>query len=49
MKKIDSFKHFNKEYSVKEYSEMYKKLKLDITIVNLKKEGALQLYLVLKK
>ena len=30
MKKIEAFKHFNKEYSVDEYSEMYKKLRLDI-------------------
>ena len=39
MKKIDSFIHFNKEYSVKEYSEMYKKLKLDIRYpANVKRE-----------
>ena len=30
MKKIEAFKYFNKEYSVNEYSEMYKKLRLDI-------------------
>ena len=30
MKKIDAFKYFNKESPVKEYSEMYKKLRLDI-------------------
>ena len=29
MKRIDAFKFFNKEYSVREYSEMYKKLRLD--------------------
>ena len=30
MKKIASFKHFNKKNSVDEYTEMYKKLRLDI-------------------
>ena len=30
MKKIDAFKYFNKESPIKEYSEMYKKLRLDI-------------------
>jgi len=39
MRKIDAFKHFNKEYSVKEYSEMYKKLRLDIRYpANVKRE-----------
>ena len=39
MKKIDAFKHFNNEYSVKEYSEMYKKLRLDIRYpANVKRE-----------
>jgi SAM-dependent methyltransferase len=30
MKKVEAYKHFNEEYSVDEYSEMYKKLRLDI-------------------
>ena len=30
MKNIEAFKFFNKKYSVNEYSEMYKKLRLDI-------------------
>jgi len=30
MKKTEAFKFFNKEYSVDEYTEMYKKLRLDI-------------------
>ena len=39
MKKIDAFKFFNKKYSVKQYSEMYKKLRLDIRYpANVKRE-----------
>mgnify|MGYP001215212107 CR=1 FL=1 len=39
MKKIDAFKFFNKEYSVQEYSDMYKKLRLDIRYpANVKRE-----------
>ena len=30
MKKIDAFKFFNKDFQVKEYSDMYKKLRFDI-------------------
>ena len=39
MKKINAFQYFNKDYSVKEYSEMYKKLRLDIRYpANVKRE-----------
>jgi len=39
MKKVDAFKHFNKKYSVKEYSEMYKNLRLDLRYpANVKRE-----------
>ena len=39
MKKIDAFKFFNKEYSVQEYSDMYKKLRLNIRYpANVKRE-----------
>jgi SAM-dependent methyltransferase len=39
MKKIDAFKYFNKKYSVNEYSEMYKILRLDINYpANVKRE-----------
>ena len=30
MKKTNAYQFFNKDYSVKEYSDMYKKLRLDI-------------------
>ena len=39
MKKINAFQYFNKENPVKEYSEMYKKLRLDIRYpANVKRE-----------
>ena len=39
MKKIDSFRHFNKKNSVNEYSQMYKKLTFDIKYpANVKRE-----------
>ena len=39
MKKINAFQFFNKDYSVKEYSDMYKKLRLDIRYpANVKRE-----------
>lgn len=39
MKKINAFQFFNKNYSVKEYSDMYKKLRLDIRYpANVKRE-----------
>ena len=31
MKTTEAFKFFNKKYSVNEYSELYKKLRLDIS------------------
>ena len=30
MKKTNAFQFFNKDYSVKEYSDLYKKLRFDI-------------------
>ena len=30
MKRTEAFKYFNKEYSVDEYTEVYKKLRLDL-------------------
>ena len=30
MKKIKAFKHFNTQYAVEDYSEMYKKLRFDL-------------------
>ena len=39
MKKTNAFQFFNKDYSVKEYSDMYKKLRLDIRYpANVKRE-----------
>ena len=39
MKKTNAFQFFNKDYSVKEYSDMYKKLNLDIRYpANVKRE-----------
>ena len=39
MKKTNAFHYFNRNYSVKEYSEMYKKLRLDIRYpANVKRE-----------
>ena len=39
MKKTNAFEFFNKDYSVKEYSDMYKKLRLDIRYpANVKRE-----------
>jgi hypothetical protein len=39
MKKNNAFQFFNKDYSVKEYSDMYKKLRLDIRYpANVKRE-----------
>ena len=39
MKKIDSFRHFNKKNSVNEYSQMYKKLTFDVKYpANVKRE-----------
>ena len=39
MKKIKAFQFFNKDYSVKEYTEVYKKLRLDIRYpANVKRE-----------
>ena len=39
MKKTNAFQFFNKDYSVKEYSDMYKKLRLDIRYTaNVKRE-----------
>ena len=39
MKKIDAFKYFNKDFSVREYSEIYKKLNLKTTYpANVKRE-----------
>ena len=39
MKKMNAFQFFNKNYSVKEYSDMYKKLRLDIRYpANVKRE-----------
>jgi hypothetical protein len=39
MKKTNTFQFFNKNYSVKEYSDMYKKLRLDIRYpANVKRE-----------
>ncbi len=47
MNKINAFQYFNKEYSVKEYSDMYKKLRLDIRYpANVKRE---QIFLKLLK
>ena len=40
MKKIDAFKYFNKDFSVREYSEIYKKLNLKATYpANVKREA----------
>ena len=40
MKKIDAFKYFNKDFSVREYSEIYKKLNLKTTYpANVKREA----------
>ena len=39
MKKTNAFQFFNKDYSVKGYSDMYKKLRLDIRYpANVKRE-----------
>ena len=39
MKKTNAFQFFNKDYSVTEYSDMYKKLRLDIRYpANVKRE-----------
>ena len=39
MKQTNAFQFFNKNYSVKEYSDMYKKLRLDIRYpANVKRE-----------
>ena len=39
MKKIEAFKYFNQKYSVDEYSEMYKRLRLDVNYpANVKRE-----------
>ena len=39
MKKANAFQFFNKNYSVKEYSDMYKNLRLDIRYpANIKRE-----------
>jgi hypothetical protein len=39
MKKINAFKYFNKEYSVREYYDMYKKLRFDLGYpANVKRE-----------
>jgi len=39
MKKTNAFQFFNKDYSVKEYTDMYKKLRLNIRYpANVKRE-----------
>ena len=39
MKQTNAFQFFNKNYSVKEYSDMYKKLRLDLRYpANVKRE-----------
>jgi len=39
MKKTNAFQFFNKDYSVKEYTDMYKKLRLNIRYPAMSKEN----------